>query len=45
MTYHVSCTECELEREMENVDDILSLGEEHRERFDDGHFVEFELIQ
>lgn len=44
MTYEVSCTCCDLDREMEDVDAVLDLEEEHQTRHGESHVLEFELV-
>lgn len=42
MTYYVSCSKCELERQIEEFETIIALEEQHNEQYDDYHVLEFE---
>ena len=43
MGYYVSCCECEFEKEMEGVDKIFEEQQEHQQRYDESHILEFEV--
>lgn len=44
VTYEVSCTHCDLDQEMEDVDAVLDLEDEHQARHGESHVLEFELV-
>lgn len=44
MVYLVSCTACDLEDEIETLEDVLNRQESHEAKFGSDHFVEFELL-
>ena len=44
MSFDVSCSACGLSTEIEDVDAVFDLQEEHQERRGDHHVLEFERL-
>lgn len=44
-TYHVTCTQCDLERRMDGLDDVHDLEEVHQNERGESHRFEFELVE
>lgn len=45
MTYSVTCAECEIQREIDELDDVYDLQEEHRAKYGRHHILEFQLVR
>lgn len=44
VTYEASCMRCDLDLEMEDVDAVLDLEDEHQAKHGGSHVLEFELV-
>ena len=44
MTYTVTCTLCEFQREIDELDDVFEFRDTHQATYGDNHIIEFELL-
>ena len=45
MTYTVTCTLCEFQREFDELDGIFEFRDTHQATYGDNHVIEWELIE